>query len=94
MSKKEAFEEAMKRLAEVSLQALFINKYSHELSGGQKQRVVVTRALITESEFIILDEPKSMLDVSTQVQMLELLKDVKVEKNLTYLFITHNLAVA
>jgi len=94
LDRDEALEKAVDYLKLVGLSEEHLEVYPHMLSGGQRQRVVVARALITEPEFIILDEPTSMLDVSTQAQMLELLKDVKVEKNLTYLFITHNLAVA
>lgn len=92
--KKEAVERAVEYLKLVGLSDEHLEVYPHMLSGGQRQRVVIARALITEPEFMILDEPTSMLDVSTQAQILELLKDIKAKKNLTYLFITHNLAVA
>jgi oligopeptide/dipeptide ABC transporter ATP-binding protein len=94
IDKKKAREKAIEYLKLVGLNEDYLENYPHMLSGGQKQRVVIARALITEPEFLILDEPTSMLDVSTQAQIIELLKKIKNEKNLTYLFITHNLAVA
>ncbi|MEW5815948.1 MAG: ABC transporter ATP-binding protein [Spirochaetota bacterium] len=69
-------------------------KYPHQLSGGQCQRVVLARALITYPEFIVADEPIAMADVSVRALILELMKKLKDEFNLTYLFITHDLATA
>ncbi len=69
-------------------------KYPHQLSGGQSQRVVLARALITNPEFIVADEPIAMADVSVRAMILELMRELKRDFNLTYLFITHDLATA
>jgi peptide/nickel transport system ATP-binding protein len=69
-------------------------KYPHQISGGQSQRVVLARALVTNPDFIVADEPIAMADVSVRALILELMKELKEEFNLTYLFITHDLATA
>lgn len=69
-------------------------KYPHQLSGGQTQRVVLARALVTNPEFLVADEPIAMADVSVRAMILELMRELKQEFNLTYLFITHDLATA
>jgi len=72
----------------------FINLYPHQLSGGQRQRVALSRSIITDPEFVVADEPVSMIDVSLRTTLIDLMLDLRKELGLTYLFITHDLAVA
>jgi len=78
----------------VGLTERHLKRYPHEFSGGQRQRIAIARALVTNPHFIVFDEPTSALDVSVQAQILALLKQLKTDQALTYLYITHNLAVA
>jgi peptide/nickel transport system ATP-binding protein len=93
-SKKEALAMARKSLELVRLPEFIAERYPHELSGGMKQRVVIAMSLVLNPSIVILDEPTSALDVITQANIINLLKRLKKERGLSYIFITHDLAVA
>ena len=93
LSKKESETRIDKVLSDVGIELAAKNKYPHEFSGGQRQRIAIARSLIMNPAFMILDEPTSALDRSIQIQVINLLKDIQNEYELTYLFISHDLKV-
>jgi oligopeptide/dipeptide ABC transporter ATP-binding protein len=92
-SDKEQREKVVSMLEEVGMRSYILKRYPHEFSGGQRQRIMITRALILNPEFVVCDEPVSALDVSVRAQVLNLMKNLQQQKNLTYLFISHDLSV-
>ena len=93
LSSEEIHKKVRDILEQVGLREEHMFRYPHEFSGGQRQRISVARALVLKPEFLVLDEPTSSLDVSVQAVILKMFKDLKRDFSLTYLFITHDLAV-
>ena len=91
LSRAERRQRAAAVLEEVGLGAEVLRRYPHEFSGGQRQRIAIARALVLKPEFIILDEPTSALDVTIQAQIIKLLQDIRRQRSITYLFISHDM---
>lgn len=96
LTEEEKMERVYKVLETVKLKPPedFVDRFPHQLSGGQRQRIAIAKAIIMNPKLIVADEPVSMLDVSIRAEMLELLQSIKEERNLSYIFITHDLAVS
>jgi ABC-type glutathione transport system ATPase component len=92
-SRDEQRDKAAEVIASVGLRANDLGKYPHEFSGGQRQRIAIARALITRPRLIVADEPVSALDVSVQAQVLNLMQDLQAQFGITYMLISHDLAV-
>ena len=94
LSREDSQQRITNSIERVGLDKTFLEKYPNQISGGQKQRVGIARALVTHPTIILLDEPTSALDVGTQAQVINLLNHLQKELDLTYIFVTHNMAIA
>lgn len=92
-TKEERFEKSRDILRYVGLDEYQMYRYPHEFSGGQRQRIVIARAIISQPDFVVCDEPVSALDVSVRAQVLNLMQDIQKERGVAYLFISHDLSV-
>lgn len=93
VSRSEYKDYILKVMKDCGLRPYYIDRYPHEFSGGQRQRICIARALALNPDFIVCDEPVSALDVSIQAQIINLMKDLQQQRQLTYLFISHDLSV-
>jgi microcin C transport system ATP-binding protein len=93
LSAEERDARVVKALNEVGIDADARHRYPHEFSGGQRQRIALARAIVLEPSFVVLDEPTSALDMMIQAQMVDLLRDLQQRRELTYMFISHDLKV-
>jgi microcin C transport system ATP-binding protein len=93
LSAEQRDERVVKVLEDVGLDPEWRSRYPHEFSGGQRQRISIARAAVLEPSFVVLDEPTSALDMLLQAQMVDLLRELQKKRDLTYLFISHDLRV-
>ncbi|MEM3104406.1 MAG: ATP-binding cassette domain-containing protein, partial [Candidatus Bathyarchaeia archaeon] len=93
LAREDLRKKVVEMLYKVGLTERHMYRYPHEFSGGQRQRIAIARALITNPDFVVLDEPTSSVDVSVRAQLLNLFKDLQKELGLTYLFISHDLSI-